>query len=70
MWDGGDCGQRRCRCWVQEGIPGRRGCGGVPCFGKELSNHVGSYAGCCAALANAAEKGGHGDANGCVDVDW
>ena len=42
----------------------------MPCFGAELSNHVGSDAGGGAALANAAEEGGHGNANGCVDVDW
>ena len=54
----------------RRGSRGGGGCGGVPCFGTKLSNHVGSYAGCCAALANAAEKGGHGNANGCVDVDW
>ena len=69
MWGGGDCGQRRCMCWVQGGGLGRRRVGGVPRFGTELSNHVGSYAGCCAALANAAEKGGHGNANGGVDVN-
>ena len=57
---------------VGDGFSGRwcGRCWRMPGFGAEVGNHVGSDAGGGTALTDAAEEGGHGDANRGAYVDW